>query len=135
MESARSVMAAPPPVRLTATPAYQLARALRRRGQGDPPTDPDALVGWLKARPPRLAWAVSNRPAECTALGLLERPLPAALLHLRHATLPLDPRSEAGLRAALALAGVSKAEVELALADRPHLLQSVLMLLGGNEAG
>jgi hypothetical protein len=128
MESACSVMAAPIVRRPPKTPASVLAFAMQRRGLGDPPPD-DTICGWLKNRPHRLAWAISNRPEECLALGLLERPLPRVLADLRHTTLPLDPRSETALKTCLALSGVTKEEANRALADRAHLLQTVLGLL------
>jgi hypothetical protein len=125
-------MAAPIVRRPPKTAASVLAFAMQRRGQGDPPPD-DTIVGWLKNRPHRLAWAVSNRPAECLALGLIERPLPRVVVDIRHACLPLDPRSETGLKTCLTLSGVSRAELEMGLADRPHILQTALLLLGGDD--
>ena len=110
------------------TAASVLAGAMARRGQGEPPPD-DTITGWLRNRPERLAWAVSNRPAECLMLGLIDRPIPLALINLRHANLPLDSRFMASVRICLNLAGVTREEVELALADRAPLLETVLGLM------
>jgi hypothetical protein len=129
MASPCSVMVAAPPIRRRPKgPAYVLAYAMARRQQGEPPGD-ESIIGWLRNRPHRLAWAVSNRPAECLALGLLERPLPRVILDLRHTTLPLDHRSEQALKTCLQLSGVAREELELGLADRPHVLQVALQLL------
>ncbi|MCP9782838.1 hypothetical protein KBY83_05815 [Cyanobium sp. WKJ7-Wakatipu] len=105
---------------------------MTRRGQGEPPADA-TITGWLRSRPERLAWAVSNRPAEAMALGLIDRPIPRVLCDLRHSSLPLDPRSQTAVRMCLALSGVTRQEVETALADRAHLLQTVLGLLEAEQ--
>lgn len=114
------------------TAASVLAFAMARRGQGEPPPD-DTITGWLRDRPERLAWAVCNRPAECLMLGLIDRPISLALINLRHANLPLDSRFMASVRLCLNLAGVTRAEVELALADRAPLLETVLALMEGEQ--
>jgi hypothetical protein len=123
-----SVMTAPIVRRPPKTAASVLAFAMARRGQGEPPAD-DTITGWLKNRPERLAWAVSNRPAEAMALGLIDRPIPRVLCDLRHANLPLDARTATAVRMCLAMSGVTRQEMEMALADRAHLLQTVLGLL------
>jgi hypothetical protein len=125
-------MTAPVRRRPPKTAASVLAFAMHRRGQGDPPPD-DTIVGWLRNRPERLAWAVSNRPAEAMALGLIDRQIPRVLCDLRHASLPLDARTVNAVRICLAITGVTRAEVELALADRAHLLQTVLGLLEAEQ--
>ena len=114
------------------TAASVLAGAMARRKQGEPPPD-DTITGWLRDRPERLAWAVCNRPAECLMLGLIDRPIPLALINLRHANLPLDSRFMASVRLCLNLAGVTREEVKLALADRAPLLQEVLGLMEGEQ--
>ena len=125
-------MAAPVRRRPPKTAASVLAFAMARRGLGEPPPD-ETLVGWLRNRSHRLAWVVCNRPKEAIALGLIDQPLPQVILDLRHSCLPLDPRSEVALRAALSLAGVTRQDLELALADRSHLLQSALLLLEAKQ--
>ena len=111
------------------SPAELLAWSIARKHSCQPPTEPGALCRWLKHRPQILSWVVSHRPAEAIALGLIERPLPAVIDSLRHHSLPLDPRQEANLRRCLQLAGITAAELELGLSDRPHILQTALQLL------
>ena len=89
-----------------------------------------AGVGYVQSRGVKGATISSmDEAAEAIALGLIKRPLPAVVDSLRHHSLPLDPRQEANLRRCLQLAGITAAELELGLSDRPHVLQTALQLL------
>jgi len=134
MEPACSVMTSSRAQLIRRSPAENIAWGLAKRHRVEPPTEERTLVRWLKNRPHLLSWAVVHRPAECLALGLLERPLPLVIDDLRHSNLPLDPRQAANLSRCFAISGVTPEELTLGLSDMPHLLQTALGLLGGGDA-